>query len=244
VASLSGTTAILNWTDTSTNEASFSLERSTNGVDFSEIAVIGANLTTYTNSGLASAMPYFYRLRAWNNAGYSAYSTVAPVSTAGALRIVAQPQSATNAPGSAATFVVAAGGTAPLYYQWYHASTNLPGRTSYTLSLVNVSNVNAGEYRVAVWNGSGSVTSAPAVLTLTGGAQEPVMVAAPVMTNGQFTVVYQATPGQTYTIQFKESLLDPVWQEQAKVQVPPSGLLLLQTDPTAGPQRFYRVIGP
>ncbi|MCX6903198.1 MAG: metallophosphoesterase [Verrucomicrobia bacterium] len=75
-----GSSAVLTWNDNATNEMSYSLECSVNGAPFGELAVVGANLTTFTNSGLNFlANTYQYRIRSWNNAGYSDYSATAGV---------------------------------------------------------------------------------------------------------------------------------------------------------------------
>lgn len=68
----------LTWTDNSTGETGFSIERSSDGVSYSEIAVKGANVTSHTDYGL-SAGTYYYRLRAFKGGHYSAYSSVASV---------------------------------------------------------------------------------------------------------------------------------------------------------------------
>jgi hypothetical protein len=69
----------LSWTDNSTNELGFEVERSTDGISFSKIATITAN--TFPNTGLAAAARYYYRVRAVNNAGPSGYSNVASATT-------------------------------------------------------------------------------------------------------------------------------------------------------------------
>jgi hypothetical protein len=65
----------LTWADNSTNEDGFIIERKTgtSGI-FARIASVGANVTVYTDSSLADAMTYCYRVNAFNSAGSSAYS--------------------------------------------------------------------------------------------------------------------------------------------------------------------------
>jgi pectate lyase len=65
------------WTDNSTNESSFKIERSTDGVNFTQITTVGANVTSYKNGSLTTGTTYYYRVRASNTAGDSAYSNVA-----------------------------------------------------------------------------------------------------------------------------------------------------------------------
>ncbi len=51
-----------------TGETGFTIQRSSDGSDWSELATVGANVLTYTNSGL-TAGTYFYRVFATNAAG-------------------------------------------------------------------------------------------------------------------------------------------------------------------------------
>jgi fibronectin type 3 domain-containing protein len=76
VAVVSSTQLNLSWTDNSTNETGFRIERSLNGSSFSEIATVGANVRTYSSTGLTPNTVYYYRVRAYNAAGNSAYTGV------------------------------------------------------------------------------------------------------------------------------------------------------------------------
>jgi len=78
---LSSTQVRLTWTDNANNENAFKLYRSLDGITFTEIAKPGPNATSYINSGLSSNTTYYYRLRAYNEAGSSAYSNIASVRT-------------------------------------------------------------------------------------------------------------------------------------------------------------------
>src|SRR5207244_13195144 len=71
----------LSWTDNSANEDGFRIERSTDGTNFAEIATVGPNVTTYADTGLTRNKQYYYRVRAYNSAGTSAYSNVASAET-------------------------------------------------------------------------------------------------------------------------------------------------------------------
>ena len=66
----------LTWTDNSNNEDGFKIERKlgTTGT-FSQIDTVGVNATTYTDTNLTDGATYCYRLRAFNSAGNSAYSS-------------------------------------------------------------------------------------------------------------------------------------------------------------------------
>ncbi len=64
------------WTDNSTNEDGFNIERLI-GSTYREIATVEANSTSYTETGLTAGTIYCYRNRAVNSAGKSAYSNEA-----------------------------------------------------------------------------------------------------------------------------------------------------------------------
>jgi hypothetical protein len=71
----------LSWTDGSTDESGFYVERSTDGANFTQIGATGANTTTYSSTGLSGGTPYYYRVRAYNTAGVSGYTNVASTVT-------------------------------------------------------------------------------------------------------------------------------------------------------------------
>jgi titin len=65
----------LTWTDNSSNEAGFILERSTATSGWATIATLAANTTSFVNNGLSRGVTYFYRISAYNGAGASTYAT-------------------------------------------------------------------------------------------------------------------------------------------------------------------------
>lgn len=78
---------VLTWTDNSTNEDSFKVERKPGACAvpgaFTEIASLPANTATYTDAGLAPNVTNCYRVRAANAAGPSGYSNEADGTTLG-----------------------------------------------------------------------------------------------------------------------------------------------------------------
>ena len=63
------------WTDNSNNEDGFKIERELSQTGtFAQIATVGANVSSYTDPGLATETTYCYRVRAFNGTGDSAYS--------------------------------------------------------------------------------------------------------------------------------------------------------------------------
>lgn len=67
----------LSWTDNSDNEDGFKIERSPDGATWTQIDTVGANVTTYSNTGLTCDQTYYYRVRAYNTQGDSGYSNTA-----------------------------------------------------------------------------------------------------------------------------------------------------------------------
>lgn len=72
----------LSWTDNSSTETGFRIERSgSSGGPYTQITTVGANATTYSNTGLSASTTYYYRVRAYNANGNSASSSVASATT-------------------------------------------------------------------------------------------------------------------------------------------------------------------
>jgi N-acetylneuraminic acid mutarotase len=68
----------LKWKDNALNESNYVIERAmASAGPFTVIATLGSNATTYTNTGLVAGQTYFYRVKATNSAGSSAYSNTA-----------------------------------------------------------------------------------------------------------------------------------------------------------------------
>lgn len=72
----SQTQVTLTWTDNSSEEYGFKLERApSSGGTWAQIAQTGANITTRADSGLACSTSYRYRVRSYGANGHSAYSS-------------------------------------------------------------------------------------------------------------------------------------------------------------------------
>ncbi len=79
---VSATSIRLDWTDASDNEETFRVERrSSTLLPYDEVAILGADVTTYTDTPLAPATTYRYRIRACNAAGCSDYEGPAVATT-------------------------------------------------------------------------------------------------------------------------------------------------------------------
>ena len=74
-AAITAAQLTLSWSDNSTNEAGFRIERRTGTTGtYAEIATLGVNTASYTDVNLANGTTYCYRVRAYNAGGVSGYS--------------------------------------------------------------------------------------------------------------------------------------------------------------------------
>lgn len=71
----------LTWADHASDESGFSIERSTEGGPFSEVATTGVDQVSFQDSGLTGDTNYTYRVRAFNASGFSAWSNTASATT-------------------------------------------------------------------------------------------------------------------------------------------------------------------
>src|SRR6266705_1487758 len=73
----------LTWVDNAGDEDGFKIERCQGSgcTNFTEITTVGANVTSYANSGLSPSTTYRYRVRAFNAGGSSGYSNEAEATT-------------------------------------------------------------------------------------------------------------------------------------------------------------------
>ena len=114
----------LAWTDHSSNESGFIVERALlSAGPWTQVGTTSANITSLANGGLSASTLYYYRVKAYNSGGNSAYSNLASATTQSAA--VAGSPSAPAA--NAATNVTASGFTA----NWSSAS----GATGYRLDV-------------------------------------------------------------------------------------------------------------
>jgi rhamnogalacturonan endolyase len=127
---LNGSQINLAWTDNSTNEVNFLIERSTNGVNFNLVAAVTAGVTNCTDTGLLPGTTNFYRVRTFNAGGYSAYSSI--VSAVTPLPRIQNASlsggdfifSGNGGPASAMFYLLVSTNIATPLNQWLRAATN------------------------------------------------------------------------------------------------------------------------
>jgi len=95
----------------------------------------------------------------------------------------------------------------------------------------------AGSYTVTVSNIFGTVTSVPAMLSVTA----PLAIQTVAVSNNAAFVQWNAISGSNYTLQYKDDLSSPVWSNLSTFSA--SGPVISTTniiEPSG--QRFYRVL--
>jgi len=110
----------LTWVDNAANESNYHVERSLDGNVWSEIATLSANTVSFSNGGLSANTTYYFRVRASNSAGYSAYGNVAFATT---------PSAATppSPPGAPANLTAVAVSSSQINLAWSDLSSNEDG---------------------------------------------------------------------------------------------------------------------
>ncbi len=132
---------------------------------FNGDALPGKTNATLSLPNVQSRQQGVYQVLVLNAAG-SVASSNAFLSVLIPARITQQPQSTQAHLGANAIFAVQAASSSPLGYQWRKGGVNLPGRTSSSLNLDNITAADAGTYDVVVTDALSSIVSAPAVLTV------------------------------------------------------------------------------
>jgi hypothetical protein len=161
---LSDSQVMLAWTDNSANEDRFKIERSTDGINFTVVAVVGADVTGYVDTGLTSATSYAYRVRAFLLARHSDYSDTASATTV-----------ADTAPATPSNLTASVAASSVVTLAWDETSTNVdrfaiersadginftvlamvdPGDKRY--ADINLADWSTFTYRVQALNGAGS----------------------------------------------------------------------------------------
>lgn len=131
------------WNDNSALELGFKIERKNPGSnDWLEIALVGAGVTSYADTGLTPNKSYSYRIKAFNNTGTSNYSNPTTSQTFDVIPANPLGLTANSDPGSPSV----------VQLSWYDVSTNETGfRIERTLdstsNWVQIAQVTTSAYR-------------------------------------------------------------------------------------------------
>ena len=140
--------------------------------------------------------------------------------------------------GQHVTFTVAAGGSAPLCYQWYfNTNTPIANATNATLTLTNVQLSDAGVYFAMVTNTAGAAMSSNAVLKLSGTYAQPQVTGAG-FTNGLISFTIAGDSGPDYIVQASTNLVN--WEDIFTNYAPTPPFNWRDSNSVNFLRRFYR----
>jgi len=127
----------------------------------------GATSSSLVFSNLQSGDAGTYAVIVTNVVGSRTSASVTLTVNANPMPVItASPKSQPIFPGELLVLDFSVNGSPPLSYQWQKDGTTLAGQTGTNLVIADIQPAGIGAYTVVVTNASGSVTSAPAVLTL------------------------------------------------------------------------------
>jgi hypothetical protein len=149
---------VLTWLDKSNNETYFRVQRSTDGTTYTDLNSTNTNVATYTDTTVVAGTLYYYRVRAANPAGTSAFTNVVSITagvTANAAPTIATPPSGSPSPVTGTTTTLSVlgaddGGEANLTYTWSY--------TGPATVLFGTNATNAAKSTVATFTQAGAYT--------------------------------------------------------------------------------------
>jgi fibronectin type 3 domain-containing protein len=234
----------LNWVDRAINEDSYIVERSTNGTSFTAIATLGANATSFLDSGLAPSTRYTYQIRAKNDVGSSMASFVASATTAGisALAPAAPSDLTASVTGNTAKltwtdnsnnedkFVIQRIFATSSFQDYLEVPANTTSANVYLLT------GNTNQYRVVAKNSAGGVSDPSNPLTIFTKPEAPVYVNAQAASSTAIDVVWDSLDACVFHV---ERLDNGVW---TRIASDLGALSFRDTGLAPGTSHSYRVI--
>jgi len=220
----------LTWVDTNSNESSYLVERSlSSSSGFAQIASLPQNTRSYSNTGLAAATTYYYRVRASKNGAFSTYSNVASARTLSTGSIPA-------APSNLAAAVIS---SSQINLSWTDNSTNetafrverapaAAGPWTYigstTLTGYGDSGLAASTtyyYRVAAYNsyGTSAYTNTASAITqaASGLPSAPLSLVASAVSSSQINLTWADTSSNETGFKIERSTSTITWAQIATV---------------------------
>jgi hypothetical protein len=150
----------LSWTDQATDETGYVVERTLDGSNWSQVASLAQNSSSFTHTGLTGGTTYFYRIYAFNGFGSSLYSNtvsaitplpVPPSDTTPPVVTIASPLAGTRIGSSVQISAAASDNVAinnlALYLDGKLTTTSTSGSLSYTW---NTKRLKAGPHTILI----------------------------------------------------------------------------------------------
>jgi hypothetical protein len=134
--------------------------------------------------------------------------------------IVQQPKNQTVFSNTSTLFYTFYTGLAPdgFTFQWQHNGTNLPEEIAPIIAFTNINSSMAGSYSVIISNSAGSITSAPATLTISQ-SNFPVSLATISINSKAFTFSVSGESGRSYRLQSSTDLVN--WTQELNFSINP-----------------------
>ena len=232
----------LTWSDTNNNETGNFVERSLSSTSgFAQIASLGANATSYSNTGLPAGTTYYYRVRSSGTQGknvtYSSYSNVASARTTSVAPTPTPPPA--GVPIAPSLLVASSPSSSQITISWRDNSTNetgfkverapaAGGPWTYIGATASTSYASTGlaagttyYYRVQAYNASGnsaySNTASATTLGGTGIPAAPGSASATTVSSSQINVGWADTSGNETGFKIERSTATAPWAQVATV---------------------------
>jgi len=153
--------------------------------------------------------------------------------------LTSQPQSLVVGTQTAVALAVVAGGTPPFAYQWLKNNSKLKQQTNYSLLLRSPQSQDGGIYTVVVTNFAGSVTSAPANVTVVNSPFVSVNQSSNLMISG-----FPGIRGLQYSVDCAAGFGAGAWRNWANAFPDYGGIIWLTNSTTDSGPLFLRVHTP
>jgi hypothetical protein len=243
----------LKWTRNSTGQLGFLVQRaSTSAGPFMQVGSVLPSNPSFTDSGLAPASTYFYQVVATNYGGLSAPSHTLSITTsngppsysapslaavpnqmvaAGTLLSITNSASQSNVPPLPLVFSLDPGAPANAVID------PATGIFNWTPPLASPQSTNQITVRVTASNTTPALTASQTFSIIVVSRLLTLMIDA----NGHPNLAWNAIPGRTYQVAYKNVLTDSSWQPLVPPFVAADSWLSITDSSPPLPQRFYQV---